>query len=227
MDPLSILSIAAAVVAFVDFGGKILSSASHHLRRDNDLTTALEDLAREAGQLGRLGRRIESTHGQSESSASQNPEFDAVLVELARESTLVSEDVETLISTLQTTNGNRKATTSLRLHLLKTAKDGGSEYSATERKVRKAEQRLSSIKSAMMSAVLACLWYVRAPSFVVPVVHCLKHQVLGPIQDPQQTRSAGYHSTLAKSIPEALRLLRLLHQSPSRARAPRSVSDSS
>ncbi|KAK1765409.1 hypothetical protein QBC33DRAFT_621203 [Phialemonium atrogriseum] len=157
MDPLSILSIAAAVVAFVDFGGKILNSASHHLRRDDDLTTALEDLAREAGQLGRLGRRIESTHGQPESSASQNPEFDAVLVELARESTLVSEDVETLISTLQTTNGNRKATTSLRLHLLKTVKDGGSEYSATERKVRKAEQRLSSIKSAMMSAVLACL----------------------------------------------------------------------
>jgi chromosome segregation ATPase len=161
MDPISILSVAAAVVAFVDFGGKMLSSTWYHLRRDDDMTIPLEDLAREAGQLGRLSRQILSTRGRPGSPEGQNLEFNAVLAELAKEAAQVSEDVESLISTLQTANEKRK-NQSLRLHLIKAAKDGGSEYSANEKKMQAAEDRLRGIKTDMMSAVLACLWYVPA-----------------------------------------------------------------
>ena len=161
MDPLSILSVAAAVVAFVDFGGKMLNSTWDHLRQGDDMTAPLEDLAREAGHLGRLSRQIQNTRGRPGSPASQNLEFDAVLAELAKEATQVSEDVESLISTLQTANEKRK-NQSLRLHLMKAGKDGGSEYSANEKKMQAAEDRLRGIKTDMMSAVLACLWYVPA-----------------------------------------------------------------
>ena len=134
MDPLSILAIAAAVVAFVDFGGKLLRSASKRLRdaESVDLATSLEDLTREAAHLGRLGCRIESTHKSSESSASRNLEFDALLAELAREATVVSDDVEDLVATLQTINKTYHQKRSSR----KAAKDGISE---TEMKIQEAQ----------------------------------------------------------------------------------------
>ena len=161
MDPLSILAIAAAVVAFVDFGGKLLRAASKRLGDADpvDLATSLEDLTREAAHLGRLGRRIESTHKSSEASASRNPEFDALLVELAREATVVSDDIEGLVATLQTTNKTPRQKKSSR----KAAKDGSSE---TEMKIQEAQQRLRMIKDSMMSTVLTCLWYVPSASFV-------------------------------------------------------------
>ena len=160
MDPLSILAIAAAVVAFVDFGGKLLRSASKRLKDADpiDLATSLEDLTREAAHLDCLGRRIESTHKSSEASASRNPELDALLVELAREATVVSDDIEGLVATLQTTNKTPRQKKPPR----KAAKDGSGE---TE-KIQKAQQRLSMIKDSMMSTVLTCLWYVPTGSFV-------------------------------------------------------------
>ncbi|KAK3896786.1 hypothetical protein C8A05DRAFT_20316 [Staphylotrichum tortipilum] len=162
MDPLSILSIAAAVVAFVDFGGKLVGAAWDHLKRDDadDVTTGLADLARDSSQLGRLGRQIGGAQRKLESSAaSRNPEFEAVLVDVARESALVSKSVEDLVLTLQANNENRK-NASLGRHLLITVKGGESEYATIEKSLRNAEQRLGRINSTMVSAVLACLWYV-------------------------------------------------------------------
>jgi hypothetical protein len=162
MDPLSILSIAAAVVAFVDFGGKLLGSARDYVKRDDasDVTTGLADLARDSGQLGRLGRQIESAQGKLESSAaSRNPEFEAVLSEVARESALVAKGVGDLVLKLQTDDENRK-NASLGRHLFSTAKGGAAVYATIETNLRNAEQRLGRINSAMISAVLGCLWYV-------------------------------------------------------------------
>ncbi len=154
MDPLSVLSIAAAVVAFVDFGGKLLSSASRRLKRNDGLTAAFEDLEKEAGHLGRLGRRIESTHKQSsELFATQDPESDALLLEVARDCIAVSKDVENLVATLQTAT--------------KTYAGGGSEHEVTKKRIQRAEQSLASINGSIMSTVMACLWWVGTYSFVV------------------------------------------------------------
>ncbi len=167
MDPLSILSIAAAVVAFVDLGGKLLSSASKRFRDTDpvDLATSLEDLTREAAHLGHLGHRIESMHKMPESSASQNPEFDALLAELAREATIVSKDIEGLVTTLQATDKTPHQKRSSRLHLTKTSKDRSDDTESLSKTIQNAQQRLGMIKESMMSTVLTCLWYVPTALF--------------------------------------------------------------
>ncbi len=167
MDPLSILSVAAAVVAFVDFGGKLLGSASKRLSDVDpvDLATSLEDLTREATHLCRLGGRIESMQRMSESSASQNPEFDALLAQLAREATIVSEDIEGLVATLQITQKTPRQKRLSRLHLTKASKDRSDELESLSKRIQNARQRLSMIKDSMMSTVLTCLWYVPTITF--------------------------------------------------------------
>lgn len=174
MDPLSILSIAAAVVAFVDFGGKLVGAARDYVKRGDpsDVTAGLADLARDSGQLGRLGRQIESAQGKPESSAvSQNPEFEAVLGEVARESALVAQGVRDLVLKLQTDDENRK-NASLGRHLFNTVKGGAAVYATIETNLRNAEQRLGRINSAMISAVLGCLWYVWPGPLSLPVGLC-------------------------------------------------------
>ncbi len=201
MDPLSVLSIAAAVVAFVDFGGKILKSASDylHTKKYESLTATLEDLAKEAEQLQIVGNRIGSTQRGRDLPGSQNLELDVVLAELAREATVVSGEVGALISALQVINQKRKSGLSVHWNPAKTPRSGDSDHLAIEGKARKAEQKLQSIKSTITSAVLTCLWYVTD----APICSCyslLRHDVTGLSQNLQRRKSVGYDSTWAMSI---------------------------
>ncbi len=163
MDPLSVLSIAAAVVAFIDFGAKLVGAAQDHLKRDDadDVETALADLARIPRQLKVLSHGIEQAQASFKSSASRNPDLENVLVMAVDASTAVLNNIDALISTLQVDNENRK-NASLRRHLFNAAKGGESAYSEIEKKLRSANSRIGNLQAYIMSVVMSCLWYVGA-----------------------------------------------------------------
>ncbi len=76
--------------------------------------------------------------------------------------------------------------------------------------IQNARQRLDMIKESMMLTVLTCLWYV--PTALFYCRSFLKHELLGPIQDPRRKRLSSNDLSLATSMPGALCLPRLFPQ---------------
>lgn len=154
MDPLSALSVAAAVVQFVDYGTRILTDAREIYKSSWGQTPKNLELSTVAIDLSQLSDEVDSR--SSRLSLEKGRESEEVFLRLCRECKEISDDLQGSLTKLQARGTNRLELTASSLFV---ALKG--VWSA--KKVEKLKERLNQVRQQMMMAVLVFLWY--APAF--------------------------------------------------------------
>ncbi|KLU93066.1 hypothetical protein MAPG_12007 [Magnaporthiopsis poae ATCC 64411] len=147
MDPLSILSIATAVVAFVDFGSKILVAArglhadDSNKRAAGELAGELQRLIKDAAKLeeraamiGNIYSELESPHGL---------EIDSRILQLGGIAEKTAHGVKSLV-----------------LELQNQAQPGTANASKAEKDIARLDKAISQIRTDMGQAFIDCIWLV-------------------------------------------------------------------
>ncbi|KAH7309520.1 hypothetical protein B0I35DRAFT_440170 [Stachybotrys elegans] len=160
MDPLSALGIAAAVVQFIDFGtrlvstaGEIYQSPSGRTENEVSLTTVASDLAQLSTAVSSQTRLLNhGTHPQGST--------EALLLEICEECDRAANELDNAISSLRKKRQNQlfkfgitDRTTSTK-HSLSTALKTIRSFDAPSW-----NSRLADLRMRMMTALLGVLWY--------------------------------------------------------------------
>lgn len=151
MDPLSVLAVSAAVVQFVDFGGRLLSNASEiyqsqwgHTKSHVEIKALSENLAQMSDDIEKRSQKIK---------ANELTESEEVFFSLCRECKGISSDLQACLLNLQARGTTRieRAGNSLVVSLK-------GIWSA--KRVEDLVERLKEIRQQVMFSVLVFLWYV-------------------------------------------------------------------
>lgn len=157
MDPFNALSIAAGVVAFVDFGAKLVSQYLEVRKSEDGRPAGLSALQTESEELS-----ANATHARDKiaSLRVRYPAQSECLDRLATECTQVEEELQSLVSSLTPRSGRG-------------LKTGGAQVLASIRGLLKQDEidslrgRLRSIREQTMMSIIMCISYVNFPPSVL------------------------------------------------------------
>ena len=166
MDPLSALSVAAAVVQFVDFGTRVLSDARHIYESSSgqtpvnlELSTVTDDLSRLSGDVESKAEKAKLQNTAGSDSLNDSEE---IFLRLCRECKEISGELQRSLKKLQASRVN-KIDLAVKSVLLSV------KGMMAEKDIKTLKDRLGQIREQMKMAVLVFLWYG------APAVHRIKH----------------------------------------------------
>jgi hypothetical protein len=148
MDPISALSIAAGIVAFVDFGAKLVSLCSDIRKSQDgrpDALSALETQARE------LSRSAAAANDRISNLKDRYPRQADSLARLSSECNIAEAQLQELVGSVTAGSGQG-------LHATVVASIRGLRKQG---EIEALNHRLENIRSQVMAASIMCVWYVR------------------------------------------------------------------
>jgi len=149
MDPISALSIAAGIVAFVDFGAKLVSLCSDIRKSQDgrpDAQSALETQARE------LSTSAATANDRISNLKDRYPRQADSLARLSSECNIAKAQLRELVGSVTAGSGQG-------LHATIVASIRGLRKQG---EIEALNHRLENIRSQVMAASIMCVWYVRA-----------------------------------------------------------------
>lgn len=157
MDPLSALSIAAAVVQFVDFGQRLLSETWRIYRGNSGQSLELQDLSAVSNDLARFSAAVRDALGKQQpgvtaDGGSVSHEADEMLRRVCGECDALGSEIQQLLPTgrqFGKAKGQPSVGESFRDALKRQKKLG---------KVQDMNNRLNGINQKIMTAAIMSIW---------------------------------------------------------------------
>jgi hypothetical protein len=166
MDSLSALSVAAAVVQFVDFGSRVLSDACHIYESSSGQTSVNLELSTATDDLSRLMDDVQSKAEKAKSLNTAGPDglddSEEIFLRLCRECKEISGKLRHSLEKFRASGAN-KIDLAVKSVLLSV------KGVMAENDIKTLKDRLGQIREQMKLAVLIFLWY--SPLFVQRIKH--------------------------------------------------------
>jgi hypothetical protein len=156
MDPLGALSVAAAVVQFVDFGTRVLSDARHIYKSSSGQTPVNLELSMVTDDLSRL---IDDVESKAEKASLQSTNVSVSLNSPEESFLRLCRKCKDISSELQLSLGKLQASGPNKIDLAVKSVFLSVKGVIAEKDIETLKDRLSQIREQMKMAVLVFLWY--------------------------------------------------------------------
>lgn len=174
MDPLSALSVAAAVVQFVEFGQRLLSETWNIYRDNSGKTLELRDLGVVSDDVIQLSTAVRDALSKKQRGAaaggSASHEAEDILVRVCGECDVIGAEIRDVLPTMDSSfragiEGESTSTGWLSKKAKRSRSVGESFREALRRqwnwrKIQDMNDRLSDIRQKIMMATITSIWYV-------------------------------------------------------------------
>lgn len=151
MDPLSAVSLASAVIQFVDFGSRLLRDTVEIYQSQTGGSHESDHISKIAGTISDLSEDVEHLSGAVLGSPAQEKSSEAVFLRLCGECKRTGEELQDCIDKVRitVTGDTERVLPSFRAALQK-------QWS--KKKIEKLLSRLGQLQQGMMTALLVFLW---------------------------------------------------------------------